>query len=146
MLYVKYCLAMLSDTNEEAWQHLAECVAQQLHKPKNKNRIYFLQEIITLVDMGLKSQINDILVEMLELGQVESVRMMLERGASLTDLKLGKTAFDLARPRYKDNMIGTPMLNFLVNNVKGKLNIHLCVRVKTLCMYSHYIHFLLSKS
>ena len=121
MLYIKYCAAVLSDTNEAAWRQLAECVAQQLLKSENKNKSCFLHEIETLIDMGLKLRMNDILVEMMELREVEGVRMMLERGASLTDLKGSTTVFDLARSPTIDNTTRTPILNFLDNNVKGKL-------------------------
>ena len=76
--------------------------------------------------MGLKSQMNDILIGMIELGLVEGVKMMPGRGVSLTNLKDGKTAFHLARPRYIDDPIRTPMFNFLENNVNGKLIIHVC--------------------
>ena len=127
MLYVKYCVAVLSDTDDAAWQQLADCVALQLLKPENKHKSCFVHEIKTLVDMGLKSQLNDILVEMIELGQVEGVKMMLGRGASVTNLKHAKTAFHLARPHYVGDPTRTPVFSFLENNIKGKLFIHLCV-------------------
>ena len=132
MLYVKYCAVVLSNTNEAAWQQLADCVAQQLLKSENNHNSCFLHEIKTLVDMGLKSQPNDILFAMIELGSVEGVRMMLERGASITDLKLEMTAFNKARYLHViDETTRTPMLNFLENNVKGKFIIHLYVILET---------------
>ena len=129
MLYVKYCAAVLSDTNEAAWQQLAECVAQQLRKSENKHESCFLHEIKTLVDIGLKSEMNDIMVEMVALGQIEGVRMMLERGASLTDQTyvLMMTACNRIHQTGKEDTTRTAMVNFLENNVKGKLGIHLCV-------------------
>ena len=127
MLYVKYCLAVLSDTNEAAWQQLAAYVAQQLLKSENKHKRLFLDEIKTLVDMGLKSQLKDILCEMMELEHIEGVRMMLERGASLTDLdEIGSTAFEMARLSDNDTT-ATAMQKFLENNVKGKPIMHLFV-------------------
>ena len=134
MLYVRYCVAVLSDTNEIAWQQLAECVAQQLRKRESKHENCFMHEIKTLVDMGLKSQINDILIDMVQLGQVEGVRMMLERGASLTDqtfrLMVGACAW--ITHRHHTKVTGqTIMRNFLENNIKGKLAIHLCVVLQT---------------
>ena len=125
LLYVKYCMAVLSDTNEAAWQQLAECVAQQLLESETQHESCFLHEIKTLVDMGLKSQINDIFHQMIRFEQVEGVRMMLERGASLIDHK--QTAFDRARGASTR----IPILNFLDNNVQGKVIIHLCVILET---------------
>ena len=116
ILYVKYCAAMLSDADEAAWRHLAECVAQQLLNSKTINSCCFLNEIETLLDMDLKSQMEAILVKMIHLGQVEGVRMMLERGASAADVKAhGKTAQQLSR------YTTTPLWKFLEDNVKGKL-------------------------
>ena len=122
ILYVKFCAAVLSDTNEAAWQQLAGCVAKKLLEKENKLKSCFLHEIKTLVDMGLNSQMNDVLDEMIHLGEVEGVRMILERSAFLTDRGLhGNTVFDRARNRI-------PILNFLDNSVKGKLLIiHLYV-------------------
>ena len=133
MLYVKYCAAVLSDTNKVAWQQLTECVAQNLLKSENKHESCFLQEIKTLVNMGLQSQMDDILYEMIELEEVEGVRMMLERGASLKVLKenmVKLTAFNLTIHRY-NFITSTAVLKFLENNIKGKLIIHL-----HLCTYS----------
>ena len=124
MLYVMYCAAVLSDTNKLAWQQLAEYVAQQLRKPENKHDNCFLHEIKTLVDMSLKSQMNKILIDMVELGLVEGVRMMLERGVSLTDKTFRmmiRTCNRIKTYRHKDDTRRTTMLNFLENNVKGKL-------------------------
>ena len=121
MLYVMYCAAVLSDTNEIAWQQLAEYVAQQPRKPENKHDNCFFLEIKTLVDMGLKSQMNKILIDMVQLGQVEGVRMMLERGVSLTDKTFRMMILACNRIKDYHHRDDTRMLNFLENNVKGKL-------------------------
>ena len=143
-LYVMYCAAVLNDTNEAAWQQLVDCVAQQLRKSENKNKNCFLHEIKTLLDMGLKSRvINNILITMMELGQVEGVRMMLESGASLTHMdEPDVTAFDLARPTDTNETIRNPILKFLDTNVKGKLVIHLCMILERyICAYSNTLDF-----
>ena len=125
ILYVKYCMAVLSDADNEAWQQLAECVAQQLLNVRNMHR-WFLNEIEILLDMGLKSQMEAILVRMIELEQVEGVRMMLERGASAGDVDgYGTTA--LQKSRYEQFSKTTVLCKFLEENEKGKLDIYLCV-------------------
>ena len=110
ILYVKYCIAVLSDTNEAAWEQLAECVAQQVHKQKNMQKSYFEEEINTLLDMGLKSQMDDILGDMINLGHVEGVRMMLERGASASLVA------------QSDN---TAMFKVVEDSIKGKFIIYI---------------------
>ena len=141
LMYIKYCVAVLSDTDEAAWQHLTEYVAQQLLKPENQHQSLFLFETKTLLDMGLKTHMSDILFEMIQLGQVEGVRMMLERGTSLTDLKSGKTAFDLAKQIDRDDITRVPVLNILENNVKGNhsfIHSFICYNYWThTCMYSY---------
>ena len=122
---------MRRDTNNAAWQQLAECVAQQLLESENQLKSCFLDEIKTLVDMGLKSQMDDILDQMIGFRQVEGVRMMLERGASLTDPINRKTVFDRARNIGDIRRIPDPIVSILENNVKGKLIIHLCVILET---------------
>ena len=119
IVYVKYCTAMLSDTEEAAWQQLAECVAQQLLESENMHERYVLREIETLLDMGLKSQMNVMLEEMIRLGQVEVVRMMLERSVFAEGVDI--YAFGLAKEW------SNKMFTFLEDNVKGKLILDLCV-------------------
>ena len=122
-LYVKYCSAVLSDTGEAAWQQLAEHVAQLLLKARNKHKRnkhkdYFLYEIETLLDMGLKSQMEDILKEMIYLGQVEGVRRMLERD--------GDATISMRMQNYQTSTgIATAMLKFLDDNLKGNFIIYL---------------------
>ena len=117
ILYVKYCAAVLSDAKKVAWQHLAECVAEQLLNSQNMHRGCFLNEIETLLDMGLKSQMEAILVEMIQNEHVEGVRMMLERGASVTDVGAhGKSAYQVAV------YTTSPLCKFLEDNVKGKFS------------------------
>ena len=104
ILYVKYCIAVLSDTNEAAWEQLAECVAQQVHKRENMQKSCFVPETEILLDMGLKSQMDDILDKMITLGQVEGVKMMLERDASA---------------RYVARSNNTDMLKVIEDSIKG---------------------------
>ena len=131
MLYVKYSEAVLSDTDEAVWQQLAECVAQQLLKPKNMQESSFSHEIEILLGMGLKLQ-NNIFCEMIMLGQVEGVKMMLERGASTTNVHGNHmTAFEVAQfhRRHETNTDATDVLRFLEDNVKGKRYMYLSVIV-----------------
>ena len=109
ILYMKYCVAVLSGTNEAAWQQLAEFVAQLLGKSENMRWSCFMQEIDILLDMGLLSHMHDIFHQMMELGHVEYVRMLLERGASV------KYLVHSFRPQ--DN---PAMLTVMEDNVKGK--------------------------
>ena len=123
ILYVKYCAAVLSDADEAAWQHLADCVAQHLRHSFNMHNSCFRKEIKTLLDMGLKSQMEAILYEMIHHGRVEGVRMILERGASAARVAidvLGATALSQAEFR-------PAVHKFLTENVKGKLCTSLCV-------------------
>ena len=108
ILYMKYCMAVLSDTNEAAWEQLAECVAQQLGKSENMRENCFVEEIETLLDMGLKSG-EIFLHKMIKLEHVEGVRMMLERGASAR------------RVAKSDN---TAMLKVIEDSIKGKFIIY----------------------
>ena len=120
ILYVKYCMAVLSNTNEAAWQQLAECVAQRLHESENMYAYEsgFLNKIETLLDMGLKSQMEAILEKMIQLGQVEGVKMMLERGASASNVdEYGRTALHVAQ-----FFSTTAVCKFLEDNVKGTYN------------------------
>ena len=105
ILYVKYCIAVLSDTNEAAWEQLAECVAEQVHKSENMQKSCFVHETEILLDMGLKSQMDDILNLMIRLRQVEGVKMMLERGAFAS--KVAKSA-------------NTDILKVIEDSIKGK--------------------------
>ena len=86
MLYVLYCLAVLSDTGDAAWQNLADYVAEQLLLSENLHESSFLQEIEILLELGLKCHKNIILGAMIKVGQVAGVRMLLERGASVGDV------------------------------------------------------------
>ena len=63
-----------------------------------------MHETEILLDMGLKSQMDDILDEMIELGHEEGVKMMLERGASARRVALS------------DN---TAMLKVAEDSIKG---------------------------
>ena len=110
ILYVKYCIAVLSDTNEAAWEQLAECVAKQVHKSENMQKSCFVHETEILLDMGLKSQMDDILILMIRLRQVEGVKMMLERGASA---------------RLVAESDNTDMLKVIEDSIKGKFIIYL---------------------
>ena len=114
MLYVKYCAAVLSDTDEAAWQQLAECVAEQLLKSSNMNKSCFLHETETLLDMGLKSQTDTVgfCREIVRLGHVEGVRMMLERNAC-------KRARIWSWCKAEQRNTTTVMRNFLEDNIKG---------------------------
>ena len=114
-LYLKYCTAVLSNTDDAAWQQLAESVVQHLLKSENMHKSCFLHEIKALLDMGLKSQTNAIFDKMIRLGQAEGVRMMLERGASTQDEdEYGDTAFSLAEDHNTVHRL-------LEDNMKGKL-------------------------
>ena len=115
-LYVKYCAAVLSDTNQSPWQQLAEYVVKQLLKPKYKHEGYFLREIETLLDMGLKSHKEDILKMIMYLGQVEGVRMMLERDGDATIFM---------RIRNYRNYASTAMHKFVDDHLKGNFIIYL---------------------
>ena len=132
MLYVMYCAALLSDTDKAPWLQLAECVAQQLLKSENMHKGCFVPEIETLLDMGLKSEknLNDILVNMIQLGQVEGVGMMLERGTSAAGIKVDRgedhedlTALEFAQVLLDDTATATTtgMVQFLKDNLIGKL-------------------------
>ena len=122
ILYVKYCAAVLSNVDKAAWQQLAECVAQQLLNSTNVHKSWFLNEIETLLDIGLTSQMDAILDKMIQLGQVEGVRMMLERGASAADVDgYGRTRLEQAQ------YITTGVRKFVEDNVKGKPSMYLCV-------------------
>ena len=125
ILYVKYCAAMLRDTNEAAWQQLAECVAQQLRKSENIHMSCFLHEIETLLDMGLKSKslMEDVLHDMVDLEQVKGVWMMLERGAP------ARWATD--HIGHHDN---PAILKVLEDSIKGKFIIYLRNHVGT-CLF-----------
>ena len=113
ILFMKYCAAVLSDTNEAAFQQLANCVAQQLLKSENMRWSCFVQEIDILLDMGLKSHMGDFTDTMIERGQVETVRMLLERGAST------KYVTDSM------HLISNPaMLTVIEDNVKGKFIVY----------------------
>ena len=109
ILYMKYCIAVLSDSNEAAWEQLAECVAKQVHKSENMQKSCFVHETEILLDMGLKSQMDDILYKMIRLGQVEGVKMVLERGTSAR------------RVAQSDN---TDMLKVIEDSIKGKCSIY----------------------
>ena len=119
ILYVKYCVAVLSNADEAAWQQLVECVAEQLHESKYINKNCFVYEIETLLGMGLKSNTNSFLKEMMQLGEVEGVRMMLEMHES------AKGVLESCY-RLQDNTT-TEVLKFLEDNIKGNLIMHLCV-------------------
>ena len=120
MLYVKYCAAVLSDTDGAAWQQLAECVAEQLFDsigmPDSSNKSDFLHEIEILLDMGLKSQSKDVFEKMLNLYDGEGAVMMLERGAFVTGV-IGET----------DLQDDPTIARFLEDNMRGNLIMHLCV-------------------
>ena len=117
MLYVKYCLAVLSDTNDAAWQNLADYVAEQLLLSENLHESSFLHEIEILLDMGLKSLKNSVLCAMIKVGQVAGVKMLLERGASVGDV--GDTsALQLAQTHQAHDV-----RSFLEDTVKGIFNI-----------------------
>ena len=109
ILYVKYCMAVLSDTNEAAWEQLAEDVAEQVQKSENMQKSCFVEEIETLLDMGLKSGTFSILLEMIILGHAEGVRRMFERGASAR-----LVAQRVARSS------NTAMLKVIEDSMKGK--------------------------
>ena len=112
ILYVKYCAAVLSDIDKAAWQHLAECVAQQLLNPKYMRRSCFVNEIEALLHMGLISHMEAILEKIMQLGQVEGVRMMLERGASAEHARVAIE---------QERNTTTVVCKFIGDNVKGKL-------------------------
>ena len=116
MLYVKYCAALLSDTDQSPWQQLADYVAEQLLKSGKMNMSLFLCEIETLLDMGLKSQTKAILREMMGLGLAEGVRMMLERDGDATI-----TTYSWRLKSYK----GTAMRKFVNDNLKGNFIMYL---------------------
>ena len=115
ILYVKFCMAVLSDTNEAAWQQLADCVAQQLFNSENMRRSCFVQEIDILLDMGLKSHMDDIVDRMIGLGQVEGVRMLLERDAS---------AKYVTHSVIQQDNVNPAMLTVMEDNVKGKFIVY----------------------
>ena len=109
ILCMKYCLAVLSDTNEVAWEQLAECVAQQLQLSQNIREGCFVHEVDTLLDMGLKSGLESILSTMIRLDQVEGVRMMLESGASVRPVIRRTDIFRL----LEDNVKGKPIIFYV---------------------------------
>ena len=113
MLYVKYCLAVLSDTDDAAWQNLADYVAEQLLLSENLHERSFLQEIEILLDMGLKSLKNSVLCAMIKAGQVAGVKMLLERGASAGDI--GDTSALLLAQTHR----ARDVYNFLGDTIKG---------------------------
>ena len=133
MLYMKYCVSVLSDTDKAPWLQLAEGVAQQLLKSESLHKGCFWHEVETLLDMGLKSQTNTILGEMIRLEQVEGVRMMLERGTSAAHVgdEEGMTALVLELAQLVQGKIATTtadaVLRFLEDNLKGKFIKHLCI-------------------
>ena len=93
-----------------AWEQLAESVAQQLCKSANMQKSCFVEEIETLLEMGLKSGTFGILnYKMIQLGHAEGVRMMLERGASA---------------RWVAKSDNTAMLKIIEDTVKGKFIIY----------------------
>ena len=128
MLYVKYCAAVLSDTDETTWQKLAECLAKQLLKSSNMNESYFLHEAETLLDMGLKPQmeIENFCFEILKLGHEEGVRLMMERNAC----KFQKICI-WCKVRLNPT---TAMLQFVEDSTKGNLMMHLYV-TRSICIH-----------
>ena len=123
ILYVKYCMAVLSDSNEAAWEQLAECVAEQLRKSENIQESCFVEEIETLLDMGLKSGtfnnlFNSIpfnifnIFETILLRQVEGVRRILKRCVP---------ADEVVSWARCDN---TAMMKLVEDSIKGKFIIY----------------------
>ena len=111
ILYMKYCAAVLSDTNEAAWEQLAECVAER----QKYSWSFSVQETDILLDMGLKSHMDFILYTIRSLGQVEGVRMLLERGVS---------ARKVTDSVIHEGNVNPAMLTVIEDNIEGKFIVY----------------------